>query len=175
MPHLPQQSLRRKGDAPWVSDLTLLQVLDKLSQPAFCGGVILQDLGEGGVLQLIRKALPESFTCPTSRDKKRGPTNKLTGARGEQTPLGTKRSFAWRSPCQSQPRKAEQQHCSRWHSASQTAPLPPLTLNPAKQPPRPNTQQQSDAMPGETEATNTHSAALGRATGHQEISLYSLN
>lgn len=90
-PTPPQQSLRRKGDAPWVSDLTLLQVLDELSQPALCGGVILQDLGEGGVLQLVRKALPESFTCPTSRDKKRGPTNKLTGARGEQTPLGTQR------------------------------------------------------------------------------------
>lgn len=99
MPHLPQQSLRRKRDAPWVSDLTLLQVLDELSQPALCGGVILQDLGEGGVLQLVRKALPESFTCPTSKDKKRGPTNKLTGARGEQTPLGTQHSFAWRSPC----------------------------------------------------------------------------
>lgn len=106
MPHLPQQSLRRKRDASWVSDLTLLQVLDELSQPAFCGGVILQDLGEGGVLQLVRKALPESFTCPTSRDKKRGPTNKLTGARGEQAPLGTQCSFAWRTPCQSQPRKA---------------------------------------------------------------------
>lgn len=73
--------------------MTLLQVLDELSQPALGGGVVLQDLGEGGVLQLVRKALPESFTCPTSRDKKRGPTNKLTGARGEQTPLGTQCFF----------------------------------------------------------------------------------
>lgn len=65
----PPAVIAEEEGCPWVSDLTLLQVLDELSQPAFCGGVILQDLGEGGVLQLVRKALPESFTCPTSRDK----------------------------------------------------------------------------------------------------------
>lgn len=38
---------------------------------------------------------------------------------------------------------------------SQPAQLPPLTPNPAEQPLHPDTQQQSDAMPGEAEATNT--------------------
>lgn len=93
--------------------MTLLQVLDELSQPALGGGVVLQDLGEGGVLQLVRKALPESFTCPTSRDKKRGPTNKLTGARGEQTPLGTSTLVCLGvSPAGPAKESTEQQHSS---------------------------------------------------------------
>lgn len=49
-------------DAPGICDLTLLQVLHQLGQPALGGGVILQDLGEGGVFELVREALPQSLS-----------------------------------------------------------------------------------------------------------------
>lgn len=57
-----EESLWGERDAPRVSDLTLLQVLYQLGQPAFGGGVVLQDLGKGGVLELVREALTQSFS-----------------------------------------------------------------------------------------------------------------
>lgn len=55
-------SLRRQRDAPGVGDLPLLQVLHQLCQPALGGGVVLQHLGEGAVLQLVRQALTQGFS-----------------------------------------------------------------------------------------------------------------
>lgn len=55
-------SLRSQRDASSVSDLSLLQVLDQLSQPAFGGGVVLQHLGEGAVLKLVWQTLTQGFS-----------------------------------------------------------------------------------------------------------------
>lgn len=55
-------SLRRERDAPGIGDLTLLKVLHQLGQPALGGGVVLQDLGKGGVFELVREALAQSFS-----------------------------------------------------------------------------------------------------------------
>lgn len=57
-----KKSLGGQRDAPSVSNLTLLQVLHQLGQPVFGGGVILQDLGKGGVFKLVREALSQSFS-----------------------------------------------------------------------------------------------------------------
>lgn len=58
------RSLRSQRDASGVGDLALLQVLHQLSQPAFGGGVVLQHLGEGAVLQLVGQTLAQGFSGP---------------------------------------------------------------------------------------------------------------
>lgn len=55
-------SLRGQRDAPGVGHLALLQVLHQLSQPALGGGVVLQHLGEGAVLQLVGQTLTQGFS-----------------------------------------------------------------------------------------------------------------
>lgn len=62
-------SLWRKRNAPGVCDLSLLQVLHQLGQPALGGGVVLQDLGKSGVLELVREALPQCFSGSTQEQK----------------------------------------------------------------------------------------------------------
>lgn len=49
-------------ESPWVNHLAFLQVLHQLSQPALSGSVVLQDQGKGGVFELVREALAESFS-----------------------------------------------------------------------------------------------------------------
>lgn len=56
------RSLCGERNPPGVGDLTFLQVLHQLGQPAFGGGVVLQDLSEGGVFELVGEALPQSFS-----------------------------------------------------------------------------------------------------------------
>lgn len=67
-----EESLWGERDAPGVSNLTLLQVLHQLGQPALGGGVVLQDLGEGGVFELVREALPQSFSSSVQEVKNTG-------------------------------------------------------------------------------------------------------
>lgn len=55
-------SLRGQGDAPGVGHLALLEVLHQLGQPTLGGGVVLQHLRKGAVLQLVGQALPQSFS-----------------------------------------------------------------------------------------------------------------
>lgn len=69
-----RQSLWGERDAPGVGDLTLLQVLHQLGQPALGGGVVLQDLGEGGVFELVREALPQSFSGSAQQETSTGQT-----------------------------------------------------------------------------------------------------
>lgn len=67
-------SLWGERDAPGVSDLALLQVLHQLGQPALGGGVVLQDLGEGGVFELVGEALPQSFSGSAHQETHTGQT-----------------------------------------------------------------------------------------------------
>lgn len=86
--------MRRKGDAPGVSDLAFLQILDQLCQPTFSGVVIFENLGKGGVFQLVRKALPEGFPCPTSGDKKEGGQQiNSHGQEGRKPPSGISKAI----------------------------------------------------------------------------------
>lgn len=59
---MSERSLRRKRNASGICDLSLLQVLHQLGQPTLGGGVVLQDLGKSGVLELVREALPQRFS-----------------------------------------------------------------------------------------------------------------
>lgn len=63
-------SLRSQRDASGIGDLTFLQVLDQLGQPALGGGVVLQHLGEGAVLQLIWQTLTQGFSRSAGKDTK---------------------------------------------------------------------------------------------------------
>lgn len=55
-------SLWGEWDSSRVSHLPLLQVLHQLSEPSLCGGIIFQNLSEGGVFELVGQTLAQGFT-----------------------------------------------------------------------------------------------------------------
>lgn len=60
--HILSPLLRSQGDASSVGDLAFLQVLDQLCQPALGGGVVLQHLSKGAVLQLVWQTLTQGLS-----------------------------------------------------------------------------------------------------------------